>query len=211
MKHSRYHGKALGLWVALSILSACTVLKPIPDKSKFFLLTPLTQSEAGSGAVQDSTGQLILGLGPVHFPDYLERNEVVTRIANNQVRVSETDHWAEPLKNNFTWVLSQNLSILLGGPQIVKFPWFSSTTLDYQITVEVQRFETDSQGAAMLTAQWSIKDPTTQKILDHGEANLTAPSGSGEEEAAGALSQTLSNFSRQLATAIKQVNAQRHH
>ncbi len=211
MKHSRHLVNLAGLWIVLSVLSACsTILQPLPDKSKYFLLTPIAQSDAGSSLGQDHTGGLILGLGPIKFPTYLDRTEVVTRVEPNQVEVSEIDHWAEPLKTNFTRVLSQNLSVLLGGPQVVNFPWYSSSHLDYQVAIDLERFESDAQGNATLIAQWSIEDPATNKVLDHGDADLTAPSGGGAEPAAAALSQTLGNFSRQIATAVRQVNAQRH-
>ena len=210
MKHLRHLVNLTALWLALSALSACSsVLSPVPDKSRFFLLTPIAQSDAGS-AGQGNTSGLTLGLGPVKFPAYLDRSEVVTRVEPNRVVVSENDHWAEPLKTNFTRVLSQNLSVLLGGSQILSFPWYSSTHLDYQVVIDVQRFECDSQGNAALVAQWSIEDPTGKKILDRGDAAPTQSFGSGEDQAAAALSQTLGNFSRQIATAIRQVNAQRH-
>ncbi len=209
MKHLRHLVNLAYLWIALSVLSSCGLLKPLPDKSKFFLLTPISQSNAASSAGQDNTGGLTLGLGPIKFPAYLDRSEVVTRVEPNQLKMSENDHWAEPLKTNFTRVLSQNLSALLGGPQIVNFPWYSSSRIDYQIAIDVERFESDAEGYAVFIAQWSVKDPATKKVMDRGDGNLTAPFAGGEEQAAAALSRTLSNFSRQIATAIR-ADAQRH-
>ena len=50
MKHSRHLVNLASLWLTLSVLSACsTILQPLPDKSKYFLLTPISQSDAGSG------------------------------------------------------------------------------------------------------------------------------------------------------------------
>lgn len=211
MKHLRHLVNLTALWVALTALSACsTVFGPVPDKSRFFLLTPISQSDADSDHGQGNTSGLTVGLGPIKFPPYLDRSEVVTRVEPNRVVVSENDHWAEPLKTNFTRALSQNLSVLLGGPQIIGFPWYSSTHLDYQVVIDVQRFECDSQGNASLIAQWSVEDSTGKKILDRGDAAPTQASGGGEDQAAAALSQTLGNFSRQIATAIRQVNAQRN-
>jgi uncharacterized lipoprotein YmbA len=205
MKHFRYLLGLAGLWLAAAVLAGCHLLSPVPDKSRFFLLTPMTASEGASPA----TSGLILGLGPIKFPAYLDRTEVVTRVEPNRLVVSENDHWGEPLKTNFTRVLSQNLSTLLATQQIVNFPWYSSTHLDYAIAIEVTRFEADAQGTAQLSAQWSIENPATKKVLDRGESNLSAPGTSGAEGSAAALSQVLANFSRQLAIAVGQVNAQR--
>jgi uncharacterized lipoprotein YmbA len=206
MKHFRYLLGVAGFWIAAVALAGCSLLSPVPDKSRFFLLTAMPSSEAGS---QAAAGGLTLGLGPIKFPPYLDRTEVVTRVEPNRLVVSENDHWGEPLKTNFTRVLSENLSTLLGTQQIVSFPWYSSTHLDYTIAIEVTRFEADAQGAAQLSARWSIEDPATKKVLDRGDSNLSAPGASGADGSAAALSQVLANFSRQLTTAIGQVSAQR--
>ena len=81
--------------------------------------------------------------------------------------------------------------------------------MDYQLATEVQRFDSDAQGDARLIAQWTIEDPTTKKILDRGESNLTASGASDAEQSALQLSRVLGDFSHQLAIAIGQVNAQR--
>lgn len=207
MKHLTYATNLTGLWILAAALAGCTLLSPVPDKSRFFLLTPIAQ--AGAPASQQNTRGLVLGLGPIKLPDYLDRSEIVTRADSNRLQFSENDHWAEPLKNNFTRVLSQNLSSLLGNLQIVNFPWYSSTHIDYQIAVTVDRFECEGQGNARLAARWSINDPASGRILDRGESDLSAPAGGGTDQQVAALSQTLGNFSRQIATAVAQVNAAR--
>lgn len=210
MKHNRYFPNLAAVWILAVVLVGCSsLLAPIPDKSRFFMLTPFTPGEARSPAAQSATSFLILGLGPVKFPAYLDRTEMVTQVESNRMEVSETNHWAEPLKNNFTTVLGQNLSTLLGAAQIVHFPWYSTAHLDYQLATEVARFDCDAQGSAHLIAQWTIENPTTKKVLDRGESNLTASGASDAEQSAAALSRVLADFSRQLAIAIGQVNAQR--
>jgi uncharacterized lipoprotein YmbA len=210
MKHHRYLLNLAAVWSLAAVLAGCsTLLPPVPDKSRFFMLTPITPGESSSPAAQSATGSLILGLGPVKFPAYLDRTEVVTQVEPNRLEVSETNQWAEPLKSNFTTVLGQNLSLLLGTPQIVHFPWYSTTHMDYQLVAEVERFDSDAQGNAHLIAQWTIEDPTTKKTLDRGEPNLTASGATDAAQSAAALSRVLADFSRQLAIAVGQVNAQR--
>ena len=208
MKHNSYLLNRLAVWSLAAMLAGCSsVLAPIPDKSKFFLLTPIAPGQAGAPAAQSASGSLILGLGPIKLPAYLDRTEVVTQVKPNRLEVSEINHWAEPLKSNFTTVLGENLSTLLGTAQIVHFPWYSTTHLDYQLVAEVQRFDSDAQGNARLIAQWTIENPSTKKTLDRGESDLTASGASDADRSAVALSRVLADFSRQLATAIGQVNA----
>ncbi len=151
----------------------------------------------------------MLGLGPIRFPDYLDRTDIVTRMGANRLLISQNDHWAEPLRNNFARVLAHNLSSLLGTQQIVSFPWYSSTHIDYQVAITVDRFECDSQGNAHLAARWTINDPASGRILDRGETDLSASGGASTDEQVAALSQTLTAFSRQLAAAVAQTSVQK--
>jgi uncharacterized protein len=198
-----------GLWMAAIALAGCTFLSPVPDKSKFYVLTPMASGDSGSQVNPGNTSGLVLGLGPIKFPDYLDRTEIVTRIEPNQLQFSENDHWAESLKDNFTRVFSQDLSTLLGTQQIVNFPWFSSTHVDYQIVVTVDRFECDNQGNARLAARWSVNDPASGRILDRSDADLSAACGGSIDQGVAALSQTLAGLSRQIATAVTRVSAAR--
>jgi uncharacterized protein len=197
------------LWIATIALAGCSLLSPVPDKSKYFVVTPTAPGTSASQINQGITRGLVLGLGPIKLPDYLNRTEIVTRIEPNQLQLAENDHWAEPLKDNFTRVLSQNLSTLLGTQQIVNFPWYSSTHIDYQIIVTVDRFECDNQGTARLAARWSINDPVSERILNRNDADLTAPCSGDVDQGVAGLSQTLSALSGQIAMAMSQVAATR--
>jgi hypothetical protein len=210
MKHLTCLLKLTASWTVAFALAGCTLLAPVPDQSRFFLLTPITPAPSGAPVTQGNTSALVLGLGPIKLPDYLERDEIAARVESNRVEFSQNDHWAEPLKNNFTRVLAQNLSTLLGTQQIINFPWYSSSRIDYQITVEVDRFECDTQGNGRLEAQWSIDDPLSGRILDRGDSDLSAPCGTSVDQGVAGLSQALGNFSRQIATAVAQVSAAHH-
>ena len=137
---------------ACAIIAGCSVLSPQPDRSEFFILTPVSDN-AGMGAKPASASpdsQLTIGVGPVDFPDYLRRLPVVTRVAPNRIDLSAERHWAEPLDKNFVRVLSENLTVLLDTQRIEKYPWSLRTKVDYQVEIDVQRFETTSDGQTQL-------------------------------------------------------------
>jgi uncharacterized protein len=206
MKHFTRPLELVCLWILVVGLAGCSLLAPQPDRSKFFVLTALPSNEAGSQAGHSNTGSLVLGLGPIKFPDYLDRAEVVTRVEPNRLEVSQDSHWAGPLKTDFSRILSENLTTLLGTERIVSFPWYSSTHLDYQIAINVERFESDSQGNANLRARWSILAPKSGKVLDRGQSDLNAPGATNGTQSAAALSRVLADFSRQIAIAVHQVD-----
>ena len=193
--------------VAVFCLAACslgTVLQPTADPSKFYVLTAVDASARGVPITYGAGGgskELEIGLGPVKFPAYLARPEIVTRSSPNQVDLSEINRWAEPLDKNFVSVLGQNLMTELGA-HVTAFPWYRPFAFDYQITVDMMRFDTDSQGTARAIGRWEIKDPNNGAVLNSGELNVTETAHSGET-AATTLSRALGDVSTQLADALR--------
>jgi uncharacterized protein len=193
--------------LAVALVGCGPVLAPRPDPSKFYLLTPTADApSAPPASLQSSSGDFTLGLGPVKLPPYLDRPEVVTRAAPNQLDLSKTDRWGESLQNNFTSVLTRDLAAQIGTQQIVVFPWYSTTHIDLQVQVEIYRFETDSQGNAQLSAKWTVRDGAGKNILYSAESNLTQPYKAGDTaDAAAALSRTVGDMSREIANMVQQL------
>jgi uncharacterized lipoprotein YmbA len=190
---------------ACAILAAgCSVLSPQPDRSRFYILTPVSDSGA-MAAIPASTStdsQLTIGVGPVDFPGYLRRLPVVTRVAANRIEISDEKRWAEPLDKNFVRVLSENLAKLLDTQRIEKYPWELRTKIDYQVEVDVQRFETTADGQTQLVASWIIRDGPSDKILYASETTTGAPAGADEASASSALSSDLATLSKEIASRV---------
>jgi hypothetical protein len=196
---------------ACAIVSGCSVLSPQPDRSEFFILTPVSDS-ARMGAKPASAGpdsQLTIGVGPVDFPDYLRRLPVVTRVAPNRIDLSAERHWAEPLDKNFVRVLSENLTVLLDTQRIEKYPWSLRTKVDYQVEIDVQRFETTSDGQTQLIASWIVRDGDGGKILYASLTTAGGPTGPDGVNASAALSGDLATLSKEIAARITELRQHR--
>jgi uncharacterized lipoprotein YmbA len=195
--------KGLLICLLVSFIPAgCTFLDPKPDPSRFFALASLPRT---SQKAQDTAGTnaLALGIGPIKFPGYLDRQGIVTRVSQNRFAVAENDRWAEPLEENFSRVLSQNLSILLQTDRIVAYPWERSQQLTYQVQVEVLRFEPNAEQVVELWARWSITD-NTKKIVTVKESYLTRPAKDKSTEASVAsMSEVVSDLSKEIADAVR--------
>src|SRR5260370_22510287 len=86
---------------------ARTILAPQQDTSKFYVLTPTADPPSAPANTQTSAGDFTLGLGPIKLPPYLDRPEVVTHTAPNQLDLSQTDPSDDTLQNHFTTLLSR--------------------------------------------------------------------------------------------------------
>ena len=184
------------------IPAGCSFLEVKPDPSRFFALAPLPRT--GQRA-QDAAGTnaLALGIGPIKFPGYLDRQQFVTRISQNRFAVAENDRWAEPLEENFSRVLSQNLSILLQTDRMVAYPWERSQQPTYQVQVEVLRFEPNAEQVVELWARWSIID-NTKKTVSVKETYLTQPArDKSSETSVASMSELVSDLSKEIAAAIR--------
>jgi uncharacterized lipoprotein YmbA len=200
---------AFVMWSLLVMaVSGCSLLQAQPDRSRFYLLAPVQEAATDNPATP--LASLTIGLGPIRFPDYLQRTEIVRRIGENRLQFSELDRWAEPLEANFARVLSRSLRLLLHTDEIAIHPWIVSFQADYQVPVEVLRFELEADGAAHLVARWVLKDRSGKKLLRAKESNFAVPaSARGTDAAVAALSATVGDLGREIAGAIREVDRQR--
>jgi len=164
------------------------------------MLSPISP-EGISRASSSLDQQIAIGIGPIDFPDYLKRPEVVTRTAPNRIDVSEENRWAGPLDKNFTRVLSENLSTLLNTQRVQFYPWNRITPVDYQVVINVEQFDSDSKQATLI-ARWSIRDGHDGKELYATETTSNAPVAGGAEGPSAALSATVANLSREIAAQL---------
>ena len=195
-----WRGLHLILLILCLIPAGCISLNPQPDPSRFFALASLPQIKERNSPGTDA---LTLGIGPVKIPGYLDRAQLVTRVSQNRFAVAENDRWAEPLEENFSRVLGQNLSILLYTDKIVTYPWERNQRPAYQVQVEVLRFEPNAEQLVELWARWSIID-STKKTISSRESYLTHPARDKSTEASvAAMSDVVGGLSKEIAADIR--------
>jgi len=190
--------------VSLS-LSGClsSFTTPQPDRSRFYALTAQTVTDGSSS----SLGDMVLGVGPVRLPGYLDREELVTRVAQNRFDVSQNDRWIEPLEDSVNRILAQDLYGLLNSERIVRYPWPSSRRITHQLEVDILRFEPTTANEAQLAAHWVLVDAGTKQPLASKTTVVKRPiQGAAKEAAVDALSGTLADLSRDMAEVIKGVD-----
>ena len=195
---------AVGRWLLALLLMAmaCTVLPVQRDTTQFFILTAASETDTAGAEGRGSQRDLSIGLGPVDFPGYLKGREIVARVEGDQLRLSENKRWAESLDSNFQRVLSQDLGAQLGSQRIVLFPWYGRPQIDYQVEVQVHRFDTDDANRARLDARWIIKDGKTRRELLATESSISGTVAPGDSSGAAALSSDINILSARIAQAL---------
>ncbi|QCQ21698.1 membrane integrity-associated transporter subunit PqiC [Desulfoglaeba alkanexedens ALDC] len=150
-------------------------------------------------------GKLVLGVGPVEIPSYLDRPQIVTRPAPAVAELAEFDRWAEPLREALPRVLAENLSMLLGTDNVYLYPWKRSIPIDVQVTAQVIRFEGTCGGEVDLVARWSIRNAKEQQAVvpwNHFEAKESCK-GSSAQDYVTALSRLVERLAAEIAHGVE--------
>jgi uncharacterized protein len=201
---------ALQSAVIALLLAGCGTFSPRPDPSRFFTLSSLPQVEQATLKNSTKPEKMLLGIGPIKFPSYLDRQEIVVRSAQNRFDVSETDRWAEPLQENFARVLSENLALLLDTDLIIIYPWSPANRPRYNIEIDVLRLEANSERNGQLFARWSVVAGADKKVAVVKESRIirNAKEKSTDGSVA-ALSEAVGALSREIAETVSAIDGRK--
>jgi uncharacterized lipoprotein YmbA len=188
--------------VVFTVLVGCASTEP----ARFFTLNSAFDSNAQTQQA-DISNNLAIGIGPIKLPDYLDRPQIVTRSSDNEIIIDEFNRWAGSLEGDISRVMMENLSILLSTDRVFLFPWKSQVPIDYQVTVEVSRFDGEPGNQAVLHAQWTLFNYHDRKMLFTKKSMYTEET-VGDDNAAfvQAMGKTLESLSKDIAEKITKVS-----
>ncbi len=147
---------------------------------------------------------MAIGIGPVNIAQYLDRPQIVTRSGSHGLRMSEFNRWSEPLKNSISRVISVSLSNQLQTTRVYLIPRRNKAIpLDYQVAIDIARFDGELGSDAMLTARWSLYDKDNKAVLTKVSIISVASEGTDFENLVAAENQALQKLSSEIVEAIK--------
>lgn len=158
--------------------------------------------EGGIGTLQvDRLPQKTLRVAMVEGPNYLNRNNIVSRVKGEpRLILAEFHLWAEPVTNGVRRVIAETLTKPMLENGISVLPPGSPNGGDYVLLLDIQRLDGNFDDKAVFECHWSLVDKT--------EKNLGAGIFAAEETVAGAnydkLVSTESALVRQLGEYLAQ-------
>ncbi len=148
-------------------------------------------------------GPLSVGLGPITMPDIFNRPQIVTRPQPNQLDLAEFDRWGGDLNRDLSRVLAQNLMSRLNTDSILPHPWSSRDNPDFQVAVQVFRFDGELGKVARLEGVWRLMDGAKGCELAVQRFSFDeSPAGSGYPEFVSAMSRAVAGLSQEIAERI---------
>jgi len=146
---------------------------------------------------------MIVGVGPVYLPDYLNRPQIVTFTSAYELDLSEFNRWGGSLDSDMNRILTQNLSRLLPAMRIVSLPVRITASPDLQVALQVLSFERTASGEVILNVSWGVLGEDGRKAMALRETTFRVqPADTSYEAIVAAMSETLAGLSIEIAEEI---------
>ena len=178
--------------------------------TNFYMISPLSPSPAGTNP-EPAAAPVYIGLETVVIAEYLNRNEIILNLDNTSYQLAEFNQWAEPLDDNLTRVVEENLSKLLRADSIEVFlASQSSIPIDYRLEIDVLRLDGNLGGQVTLIAQWALLEiEEDDLVLMRRDMYQEKAAGPTVRDLVLAKSRTIDQLSRDISEGVKQALADR--
>ena len=164
------------------------------------------ESRAGASMPPGAgTGAVTIGVGPVIVPGYLDRINIVTRTGADQIELSPYHRWAEPLDDGIARTLTEEIAARIPTERVVAFPWRGvvASTIDYQVVVNVLRFDGRPGVDVTLDSRWRILAGNGKELTLKRTTVTEAATGPGYEPIVAAMDRALATLAQQIAAEIR--------
>ncbi len=186
-------GFAAGLLAALA--TGCLGSSPQPE---FYTLSPA--SGAASGGALASRPDLGLVVGPIDFPRYLDRTEIVTRDGSHRLVLADAHRWGGSLRSDILRVVADDLGRLLGTARVAIYPAEPRFPAAFRLLLDLREFEGVPGGNVVLRMRWTIAGTGDGRALAVEESRIEQPVASTSiEDLVAAESAALGTMNRQIA------------
>ncbi len=188
----------------LVLVVGCVSLKRTPE-ARFFVLQSLALPAAQGR--QEPIG--IVGVEAVRLPGHLDRPQLVTWAAPNELRVDEFLRWAEPLEDGVTRTLTENLAGLLPQYQVIQRPWPGEVRARCRVVVSLRVFGLQRDGTVQLEGRLALLPDREALPLVIEQVSMreglppSGAEGAPPDPGVDAMSELLADLSRRVADAIR--------
>ena len=183
---------AAGLFAAFAAACFGQSLQP-----EFYTLSPA--SGAASIPTLASRPDLGLVVGPIDFPRYLDRPEIVTRDGSHRLVLADDHRWGGSLRSDILRVVADDLGRLLGTARVAIYPAEPRFPAAFRLLLDLREFEGIPGGSVVLRMRWTIAGADGRAVAVE-ESRIEQPVASTSiEDLVAAESAALGTVNRQIA------------
>jgi uncharacterized lipoprotein YmbA len=179
--------------IGLAVLTACA-----SAPARFYTLG--TDSES-TMVTRTASPAFLIDMRPVRVPAAVARSQLVVQVNAAQVQVLEDDRWASPLPDEIRTALLAAL-IQHAGELDAR----EAALPVYQVSVEVQRFESWPGSHALVDAVWSVRTSGNPETLTcHSVVSQPVPA--GYDALVDGQRQAIRKIAAQIAEGVREFSA----
>ncbi len=143
-------------------LNGCVSVSNSPNPRFYTLYTPDKEKNIQELNVP---ANIIIGIGPVRIPEYLNRPQIVTNNKDKTIFFDEFNRWAESLDFALARLINNDLTLIIPKTSLQMFPWDLTIAVKYQVIVDIVQLENNLNHDLLFVAQWSIIDLEKKRAL----------------------------------------------
>jgi uncharacterized lipoprotein YmbA len=177
------------------LLAACGS----PPKERFYTLAAAESAPAPAAGAAASS----IAVGPVTLPEVIDQPQFVVQVSASQVAMYEFHRWANPLKSEIARVIAANLAQEVGTTRVWSYAQTTLPNPDYQVLVDIQRFDSVLGEAVTVDALWTVRRAAGGAPKTGRSLVRQAAAGAGFDALVAAHSRALARVSRDIAGAIR--------
>jgi len=142
----------------------------------------------------------------VTVPEYLDRLDVVRRTSENVLQPNYNVQWGEGLAVTATRALAEDLAGLLPFADFMSMPSRTRQMIDFQIHLDLDRFESEANGVSVLVGRWTVTDSAgNERASGRVSRNEPLEKKNDSEAMAAAMSRNLWTVSVEIAEVCRQL------
>ena len=187
------------LWALASalLLAACASKEALPQ---YYVLTPPRAANRGT------PHGIRVFIRAVTVPGYLNTGKLVSRRGESMIEYAPTARWAEGLSEGIRRGVAASLSHQRGIGSVTVAPYGIPPPRDYDVKIDVERFEGDDAGEAVVALKWTLFRPeSAEPVVSRSSRQVRTGWKYGDYAAmATLLSEDLAAVGEEIGRALKQ-------
>ncbi|MFP3565007.1 membrane integrity-associated transporter subunit PqiC [Paraburkholderia sp. SIMBA_030] len=179
--------------IALAVLTACA-----SPPARFYTLGTDSDSTIGN---RTASPAFLIDMRPVKVPVAVARSQLVVQLNAAQVKVLEDDRWASPLPDEIRNALLAALTRQASALDVHEV-----APPVYQVSVDVQRFESWPGSRALIDAVWSVRRSDDRETLTC-HSIVSQPVSAGYNAVVDGHRQAIRRIAAQIAEGVREFSA----
>jgi uncharacterized protein len=134
-------------------------------------------ADTATAAVASPAGGPLIWVDKPAVAGYFDRTQMVTRSGGNRISMHEFEVWSDPPADLIARAMVDDLALRFGKDRVMRTPVSRHATPDWQVELDVTRFDVDDAGQAVLDARWTLLAGAGDRLAATRREVVAVPAG----------------------------------